>query len=75
MTLFSGQAIGLYYGWQLTLIMMIFGPVMVLVVVVMNRCAIKQFVGLHLSYVKAGALVEQSLSSIKTVLSFGNVLY
>ena len=75
MTLLSGQAIGLYYGWQFTLIMLIFGPLMILVVIVMNKCAIKQYVGAYLNYAKAASLAQQALSSIKTVLSFGNVPY
>lgn len=57
-TLISGQIIGLYFGWQLTLVMMAFGPLLVLVVMLMTKWAIKLFVGTHMNYVKAGALVE-----------------
>ncbi len=75
MTLISGQIIGLYYGWQLTMIMIAFGPLLIFAVLLMTKCAIKFFVGAHMSYIKAGALVEQALGSIRTVLAFGNVRY
>lgn len=72
-TVVVGIGVGIGYGWQLALVLIAFGP---FVVIALNKLMKKmtQFhVNNHISYIQAGGRVEQALSSIRTVLSFDNV--
>ena len=72
-TVFVGIGVGISFGWQLSLVLIAFAP---FVVITLDRFMkkITQFhINSHISYIQAGSRVEQALSSIRTVLSFGNV--
>ncbi len=74
-TIIVGVTVGMLYGWKLALCLIAFGPVVVVTLSVFMKKITRFHIGNHINYIKAGALVEQALASIRTVLSFGGVEY
>ncbi|XP_033762430.1 ATP-dependent translocase ABCB1-like isoform X2 [Pecten maximus] len=67
----AGFAIGFYYGWKLTLVILAISPLLAATGFVMNKL-VGTMSSLELkAYAKAGAVAEEVLSSIRTVVAFG----
>ena len=68
---FAGLIVSLYFGWHLCLIMIVFSPMLILSVkkvITVSQNSMKDSMILNK---QAGGIVEETLASIKTVLSFG----
>ena len=74
-TLITGIVVAFYTGWQLTLTMIAVAPFVTWIMNVMIKNIMKYYITNHTSYIKAGALVEQALNSIRTVLAFNRVKF
>lgn len=67
----AGFVIGFYYGWKLTLVILAISPLLAATGFVMNKL-VGTMSSLELkAYAKAGAVAEEVLSSIRTVVAFG----
>ncbi|KAJ8314248.1 LOW QUALITY PROTEIN: hypothetical protein KUTeg_008809 [Tegillarca granosa] len=70
-TFTTGFIIGFVYGWKLTLVIVSVSPILAGVGFLMNRI-ISAFAAKELSaYAKAGAVAEEVLGAIRTVVAFG----
>lgn len=72
-TIFVGTGIALAYGWQLALVLIAFGPIVLIALNLFMKHVTTYHIKSHMNYISSGALVEQALSSIRTVLSFDGV--
>ncbi|XP_042188117.1 ATP-dependent translocase ABCB1 isoform X2 [Callorhinchus milii] len=67
----GGVIIGFIKGWKLTLVMLAAGPALALSAMVWAKLTVS-FTNLEMTaYAKAGAVAEEVLSSIRTVVAFG----
>ncbi|XP_043921481.1 ATP-dependent translocase ABCB1-like [Protopterus annectens] len=70
-TCISGLIIGFIYGWKLTLVILATSPLMILSGVLFSKVMVT-LTGQELTaYAKAGAVAEEVLSAIRTVVAFG----
>uniref|UniRef100_A0A0N5AV15 ABC-type xenobiotic transporter n=1 Tax=Syphacia muris TaxID=451379 RepID=A0A0N5AV15_9BILA len=67
---FAGLVIALTYDWRLTLIMMSLSPFMILCGIFIANVMAKTTADESKNYAVAGAIAEEVLTSIRTVLSF-----
>uniref|UniRef100_A0A4W3KD68 ATP-binding cassette sub-family B member 5 n=1 Tax=Callorhinchus milii TaxID=7868 RepID=A0A4W3KD68_CALMI len=69
----GGVIIGFIKGWKLTLVMLAAGPALALSAMVWAKVSLTvSFTNLEMTaYAKAGAVAEEVLSSIRTVVAFG----
>ncbi|XP_033762473.1 LOW QUALITY PROTEIN: ATP-dependent translocase ABCB1-like [Pecten maximus] len=67
----SSFIIGFIYGWQLTLVMLSVAPLLALAAGVMSKIMASMSTKELTAYAKAGAVAEEVLSSIRTVVAFG----
>ncbi|XP_068092078.1 ATP-binding cassette sub-family B member 5-like isoform X1 [Hyperolius riggenbachi] len=70
-TFVAGLVIGLVKGWQLALVYMSTSPLMALSSAMCSRMLVSLTSKELSAYAKAGAVAEEVLSSIRTVVSFG----
>lgn len=68
------MACALFYGWKLTLVMLSITPIMALAVALLSRAQAALSYEESKAYGTAGAIVEEALSSIRTVVAFGGEL-
>ncbi|XP_021367207.1 multidrug resistance protein 1-like isoform X1 [Mizuhopecten yessoensis] len=67
----AGFVIGFYYGWKLTLVILAISPLLAATGFVMSKL-VGTMSSLELkAYAKAGAVAEEVLGSIRTVVAFG----
>ena len=68
---FAGFIIGFVYSWKITLVMLAFTPILV----ILGAAAGKILAGFtsqeQAQYASAGAIAEEVISSIQTVVAFG----
>ncbi|GFS46528.1 ATP-dependent translocase ABCB1 [Nephila pilipes] len=64
-------ACALYYGWELTLVMFSITPVMTVAMALISRAQTALSYEESEAYGAAGAIAEESFSSIRTVVAFG----
>ncbi|GFY29359.1 multidrug resistance protein 2 [Trichonephila clavipes] len=67
-------ACALYYGWKLSLVMLSITPIMALAMALISRAQAALSYEESKTYGAAGAVVEEALSSIRTVMAFGGEL-
>ncbi|KAM5157179.1 ATP-binding cassette sub-family B member 5-like [Mantella aurantiaca] len=67
----AGLVIGLVKGWQLALVYMSTGPLMALSSAFCSKMLVSLTTKELTAYAKAGAVAEEVLSSIRTVIAFG----
>lgn len=67
----SSFIIGFVYGWQLTLVMLSVAPLLALAAGVMSKIMATMSSKELSAYAKAGAVADEVLSSIRTVVAFG----
>ncbi|KAF4653145.1 (ABC) transporter, partial [Perkinsus olseni] len=66
-----GYGVGLYRGWQLALVMMSTMPLLTASIAVLSRRIAKKTARAQDFYAEAGAVAEEVLSAMKTVVAFG----
>ncbi|KAI1723768.1 ABC transporter transmembrane region domain-containing protein [Ditylenchus destructor] len=66
----AGYGIAFYYDWKMTLIMASLSPLMIITGAFMARLLGASVRAESLNYAAAGAIAEQALSSIRTVVAF-----
>ncbi|KAG8331790.1 ATP-binding cassette, sub B (MDR TAP), member [Homalodisca vitripennis] len=70
-TFVASVIVSMFYGWELTLVMTAICPVFVIVTVLVARVQTLLTTKETESYGDAGAVVEEVLSNIRTVMAFG----
>jgi ATP-binding cassette, subfamily B (MDR/TAP), member 1 len=65
----SGFIVGFIYNWQMSLIMLIFTPLLMIASFLMAKTASERTHVEQMKYAVAGAIAEETFSSIRTVLS------
>ncbi|XP_073486147.1 ATP-binding cassette sub-family B member 5 isoform X1 [Aquarana catesbeiana] len=70
-TFVAGLLIGLIYGWKLALVLMSTGPVVAISTAISSKMMVSLTSKELTAYAKAGAVAEEVLSSIRTVVAFG----
>ncbi|CAF5051682.1 unnamed protein product, partial [Rotaria sp. Silwood1] len=69
-TVISSVIIGFVKGWKLTLVLLSIVPVLVVSFIVTYKVIVKRTAAELKAYGKAGAIAEEVISSIRTVLSY-----
>ncbi|XP_046555643.1 phosphatidylcholine translocator ABCB4-like [Haliotis rubra] len=67
----AGFIIGFYYGWKLTLVILAISPALVVSAGLMSRLMASMTSKELAAYAKAGAIAEEVLGAIRTVVAFG----
>ncbi|XP_041365768.1 ATP-dependent translocase ABCB1-like isoform X2 [Gigantopelta aegis] len=67
----AGFAIGFAYGWKLTLVILSISPGLIVSAGLMSRLAASMTSKELKAYAKAGAIAEEVLGAIRTVVAFG----
>ncbi|XP_067650527.1 ATP-dependent translocase ABCB1-like isoform X2 [Haliotis asinina] len=67
----AGFIIGFYYGWKLTLVILAISPALVVSAALMSRLMASMTSKELAAYAKAGAIAEEVLGAIRTVVAFG----
>ncbi|KAM5157180.1 ATP-binding cassette sub-family B member 5-like [Mantella aurantiaca] len=70
-TFVAGLLIGLINGWKLALVLMATGPVVAISTAISSKMLVSLTSKELTAYAKAGAVAEEVLSSIRTVVAFG----
>ncbi|XP_072268653.1 ATP-binding cassette sub-family B member 5-like [Pyxicephalus adspersus] len=70
-TFVAGLLIGLINGWKLALVLMATGPVLAISTAISSKMLVSLTSKELTAYAKAGAVAEEVLSSIRTVVAFG----
>ncbi|XP_053570108.1 ATP-binding cassette sub-family B member 5 [Bombina bombina] len=70
-TMLAGVTIALVYGWQLALVVLATSPLMSLFASLSSKMLVSLTSKELSAYAKAGAVAEEVLSSIRTVVAFG----
>ncbi|XP_040208744.1 ATP-dependent translocase ABCB1-like isoform X2 [Rana temporaria] len=70
-TFVFGLLIGLIYGWKLALVLIAAGPVLTISTAISSKMLVALTSKELTAYAKAGAVAEEVLSSIRTVVAFG----
>ena len=71
----SGMLLGFIKGWQVALVVMAGIPFIAVSTVFLTKYMAKASTASQTSYAKAGAVTEEVISSIRTVVSFGAELF
>ncbi|XP_048246672.1 ATP-dependent translocase ABCB1-like isoform X4 [Haliotis rufescens] len=67
----AGFIIGFYYGWKLTLVILAISPALVISATLMSRLMASMTSKELAAYAKAGAVAEEVLGAVRTVVAFG----
>ncbi|KAH3689239.1 hypothetical protein DPMN_191104 [Dreissena polymorpha] len=67
----AGVIVGFVHGWKLTLVILSISPLLALCAVIMTKLVGKASGAELKAYAKAGAIAEEVLGAIRTVLAFG----
>lgn len=70
-TLFGGFIVAFVYGWKLALVMLAVCPLIVLSGALTGKVMASLTSKEQTAYAEAGAIAEQAISSIRTVVAFG----
>ncbi|KAL8570376.1 hypothetical protein ACOMHN_035794 [Nucella lapillus] len=67
----AGFVIGFYYGWKLTLVILSVSPLMVVSASLFGKLAASMTSKELAAYAKAGAVADEVLGAVRTVVAFG----
>ncbi|XP_061185823.1 ATP-dependent translocase ABCB1-like [Saccostrea echinata] len=70
-TFLTGVVIGFVYGWKLTLAMLAFSPLIVIAALIEDKLITAASSKSLNAYAKAGAVADEVLGAIRTVIAFG----
>ncbi len=68
---FTGLGIAFYYGWQMALILIALGPIIILGMLLLTKAVQSSEKKSQLAYAASGGHAEQAIGQIRTVASFG----